>query len=143
MQHYYRRSREDCFDADGWFRTGDLVRTDADGFFYYVGRLSTMIKTAGANVSADEVERAIAKVTGGLTAHVVGVPDAQRGQLVGAVVVVPDGVAFDAAALRDRLKAELSAYKIPRRFLAVSRDQVPLLSSGKVDRRHLKKLLDA
>ncbi|OJZ73490.1 AMP-binding protein [Mycobacterium paraffinicum] len=143
MQCYYRRSREDCFDADGWFHTGDLVRADADGFFYYAGRLSTMIKTAGANVSADEVERAIAKVTGGLAAHVMGVPDAQRGQLVGAVVVVPDGAAFDEAALRDGLKTELSAYKIPRRFLALSRDQLPLLSSGKVDRQHLRKLLDA
>lgn len=143
MQGYYRRSREECFDADGWFHTGDLARVDADGFFYYVGRLSTMIKTAGANVSADEVERAIARVTGGLTAHVVGVPDAQRGQLVAAVVVVPDGAAFDEAALRDRLKAELSAYKIPRRFLVVSRAQLPLLASGKVDGQHLRKLLDA
>lgn len=143
MQRYYRRSREECFDADGWFHTGDLVRADADGFCYYAGRLSTMIKTAGANVSTDEVERAIAKVTGGLTAHVVGVPDARRGQLVGAVVVVPDRAAFDEAALRDGLKAELSAYKIPRRFLALSRDQLPLLSSGKVDIRRLRKLFDA
>ncbi|OBF96699.1 AMP-binding protein [Mycobacterium sp. 852014-52450_SCH5900713] len=143
MQRYYRRSREECFDADGWFHTGDLVRADADGFFYYVGRLSTMIKTAGANVSADEVERAIAKVAGGLTAHVVGVPDAQRGQLVAAVVVVPEGAAFDEAALRDGLKAELSAYKIPRRFLTLSRDQLPLLSSGKVDTRGLRELFDA
>lgn len=143
MQRYYGRSREECFDADGWFHTGDLVRVDADGFFYYVGRLSTMIKTAGANVSADEVERAIARVTGGLTAHVVGVPDAQRGELVAAVVAVPDGGAFDEAALRDRLRSELSAYKIPRRFLAVPRSQLPLLSSGKVDRARLRKLLDA
>ncbi|OBG90186.1 AMP-binding protein [Mycobacterium sp. E3251] len=143
MQGYYRRSREECFDADGWFRTGDLVRTDADGFFYYLGRISTMIKTAGANVSADEVERAIGRVTGGLTAHVVGVPDVQRGELVAAVVVVPDGAALDEAALRDGLKAELSAYKIPRRFIAVSRSQLPLLSSGKVDSRGLRALFDA
>ncbi|OBH81561.1 class I adenylate-forming enzyme family protein [Mycobacterium sp. E2989] len=142
MQRYYRRSREECFDADGWFHTGDLVRCDAEGFFYYVGRLSTMIKTAGANVSAEEVERAITKVTGGLAAHVTGVPDAQRGELVAAVVVVPDGATFDGAALRDRLKTELSAYKIPRRLLAVSRSQLPLLSSGKVDRAQLRKLLD-
>ncbi|OBB67873.1 class I adenylate-forming enzyme family protein [Mycobacterium sp. 852014-50255_SCH5639931] len=143
MQGYYRRSREECFDADGWFHTGDLVRADADGFFYYLGRLSTMIKTAGANVSADEVERAIGRVTGGLTAHVVGVPDARRGQLVAAAVVVPDGAALNEAALRDGLKAELSAYKIPRRLLAVSRSQLPLLSSGKVDTRGLRELFDA
>ncbi|WP_322859098.1 fatty acid--CoA ligase family protein [Mycobacterium europaeum] len=143
MQRYYGRSREQCFDADGWFHSGDLVRVDADGFFYYLGRLGTMIKTAGANVSAAEVERAIARVTGGLTAHVVGVPDARRGQLVAAAVVVPDGAAFDAAALRDRLKAELSSYKIPRRLVAVPRSQLPLLSSGKVDMRRLRYLLDA
>jgi len=144
MQRYYKRSREECFDADGWFHTGDLVRADDDGFFYFVGRRSAMIKTAGANVSADEVAKAIAKVTGGATAHVVGVPDAQRGQLVAAVIVAPDGsAAVDEAALRERLKAELSTYKIPRRFLALPPAEIPLLSSGKVDTRQLRKLFDA
>ena len=79
MQRYYKRSREECFDADGWFHTGDLVRIDDDGFVYFVGRLSAMIKTAGANVSAAEVEKAIAKVAG-TEAHVVGIPDAERGR---------------------------------------------------------------
>jgi acyl-CoA synthetase (AMP-forming)/AMP-acid ligase II len=144
MQGYYRRSREECFDADGWFHTGDLVRADADGFRYFVGRLSTMIKTAGANVSAAEVEKAIARVTGGTVAYVVGLENAERGQLVAAVIVQPDGsAAFQEAALRTRLKAELSAYKIPRRFLALPRAEIPLLSSGKVDTRQLKKLFDA
>jgi acyl-CoA synthetase (AMP-forming)/AMP-acid ligase II len=138
MQGYYKRSREDCFDADGWFHTGDLVRTDADGFFYFVGRRSTMIKTSGANVSAAEVEQAIARVTGA-QAHVVGVPDAERGELVAAVVVQPG---LDEAALRERLKAELSAYKIPKRFLALPAAEIPLLSSGKVDMRQLRKLFD-
>lgn len=142
MQGYYKRSREECFDADGWFHTGDLVRTDADGFMHFAGRLSTMIKTAGANVSPAEVEQAIAKF--GLAAHVVGIPDAERGELVAAVVVMPDAAdTFDEAVLRAQLKAELSAYKIPRRYLAVPRAQVPLLPSGKVDTRQLKKLFDA
>ncbi len=48
MQGYHKRSREECFDDDGWFHTGDLVRADDDGFVYFVGRLSAMIKTAGA-----------------------------------------------------------------------------------------------
>ena len=144
MQRYYKRSREECFDADGWFHTGDLVRADADGFFYFVGRLSTMVKTAGANVSAAEVEKAIAKVTGGMVAYVVGVADTERGQLVAAVIVQSDGsAAFDEAALRERLKAELSAYKIPRRFLTLRRAELPLLSSGKLDVQRLKKLFDA
>jgi acyl-CoA synthetase (AMP-forming)/AMP-acid ligase II len=139
MQGYYKQNREECFDADGWFHTGDLVRADDEGFMFFVGRLSTMIKTAGANVSAAEVERAIAKL--GMAAHVVGIPDAERGQLVAAVVVLPEGfAALDESALRDQLKTELSAYKIPKRIVALPRAQVPVLSSGKVDTQQLKKL---
>ncbi|MEB4210591.1 class I adenylate-forming enzyme family protein [Mycobacterium sp. 94-17] len=139
MQRYYKRSREESFDADGWFHSGDLVRVDADGICYFVGRLSAMIKTAGANVSAAEVEKAITRVTGA-QAHVVGVPDAQRGELVAAVVIQPD---FDEAAVRERLKGELSSYKIPKRFITLPPDEVPLLSSGKVDMRRLRELFDA
>ena len=78
MQHYHKRSREECFDADGWFHTGDLVRTDADGFHYYIGRRGSMIKSAGANVAPAEVEKAIAKASGGSTAYVFGIPDPDR-----------------------------------------------------------------
>jgi acyl-CoA synthetase (AMP-forming)/AMP-acid ligase II len=143
MQRYYKRSREECFDADGWFHTGDLVRTDADGFVYFVGRRSAMIKSAGANVSPPEVERAIAKATGGLSSYVLGIHDARRGQLVAAVIAIPDSSnAFDEAALRERLKSELSVYKIPSRFIAVPSADIPLLSSGKVDAQRLEKLFD-
>jgi acyl-CoA synthetase (AMP-forming)/AMP-acid ligase II len=142
MQRYYKRSREECFDADGWFHTGDLVRTDADGFVYFIGRRGAMIKTAGANVAPAEVERAIAKVTGGTVAHVLGLPDRERGQLVAAVVAVDDGADFDEAAVRERLKAELSAYKIPKRFAAVPCSNIPVLSSGKVDLAALQKVFD-
>lgn len=142
MQRYYQRGREECFDADGWFHTGDLVRTDDDGFMYFLGRRSTMIKTAGANVSAAEVERAFASL--GTTAHVLGIPDPQRGQLVAAVVVLRDGAdTLDVAALRAGLQSQLSAYKIPKRFAALPRSQLPVLPSGKVDTRRLKKLFDA
>jgi acyl-CoA synthetase (AMP-forming)/AMP-acid ligase II len=143
MQRYYKRSREECFDDDGWFHTGDLVRTDADGFVYFIGRRGAMIKTAGANVAPAEVERAIAKVTGGSVAHVLGLPDPERGQLVAAVVALEDGAEFDEAAVRKRLEAELSTYKIPKRFAAVSRSEIPVLSSGKVDLAALQKVFDA
>jgi len=143
MQRYYKRSREECFDDDGWFHTGDLVRTDADGFVYFLGRRGAMIKTAGANVAPAEVERAITKVTGGAVAHVLGLPDSERGQLVAAVVEVEDGVEFDEPAVRNRLNAELSSYKIPKRIAAVPRSDIPVLSSGKVDLVALQKVFDA
>ena len=122
MQRYYKRSREECFDADGWFHTGDLVRVDDDGFIYFVGRLSAMIKTAGANVSAAEVEKAIAKVTGGwwLTLSAFQTPNADRWW--------PRSSSYRTA-LRPSTKRhcasgsrrELSAYKIPKRFVALPR----------------------
>ena len=143
MQHYYKRSREESFDADGWFHTGDLVRTDDEGFVYFAGRRGAMIKTAGANVFPGEVEKAIAAVTDGLTAHVLGLPDPERGQIVAAAVIVTDGHEFDDTAVRQRLKTELSSYKIPRRFLALSPDELPLMSSGKVDLPRLRAMFDA
>ncbi|KUI20539.1 AMP-binding protein [Mycobacterium sp. GA-1285] len=142
MLRYHKRSREECFDVDGWFHTGDLVRTDADGFFYFIGRRGAMIKTAGANVAPAEVERAIAKVTDGVVAHVIGLPDAERGQIVAAVIAVEDGASFDEAGCRERLKSELSAYKIPRRFAAVPAARIPVLSSGKVDLSRLAEVFD-
>ncbi|ULE33304.1 class I adenylate-forming enzyme family protein [Mycobacterium sp. IDR2000157661] len=140
MQRYYKRSREECFDPDGWFHTGDLVRTDADGYVYFVGRRGAMIKTAGANVAPAEVERAIAKVTGGTVAHVMGLPDPQRGQVVAAVIVQEESTGFDEAVLRDRLAEVLSSYKIPRRFAVVA--AVPVMSSGKVDIARLAEVFD-
>jgi acyl-CoA synthetase (AMP-forming)/AMP-acid ligase II len=102
-----------------------------------------MIKTAGANVAPAEVERAIAKVADGTVAHVIGLPDPERGQLVAAVVALEDGAEFDEAAVRERLAAELSSYKIPKRYATVPRSDIPVLSSGKVDLAALQKLFDA
>jgi acyl-CoA synthetase (AMP-forming)/AMP-acid ligase II len=101
-----------------------------------------MINTAGANVAPAEVERAIAKVTGGTIAHVIGLPDPERGQLVAAVVALEDDTEFDEAAVRQRLRAELSAYKIPKRFAPVPRSDIPVLSSGKVDLAALQTVFD-
>lgn len=143
MQRYYRRSREECFDADGWLHTGDLAATDNDGFVYYIGRRGSMIKTAGANVSPGEVEQAIAKVTGGAVAHVFGIADPDRGQVVAAVVALDNGAELDETRLRRQLAAELSVYKIPKRFAALPTAQIPLLPSGKVDLQELTRFFDA
>ena len=135
------RGSDMVFDADGWFRTGDLVRTDSDGLFYFLGRAGSMIKTAGANVSPSEVEKALTRITG-CAAVVVGLPDSERGQIVAAVVQTEDPVGFDEAGVRAALRMELSAYKIPRVIAAVRPSAVPLLSSGKVDLHGLARLFD-
>ncbi|MFI5717738.1 class I adenylate-forming enzyme family protein [Nocardia sp. NPDC051750] len=143
MLGYHKRSREQSFEPDGWLRTGDLARVDAEGYVYFLGRRGSMIKTGGANVAPAEVEKAIATVTGGVAAHVLGLPDPERGQIVAAVLVAGDRAVPAAAALRDRLRTELSAYKIPRRFVTVPAADIPLRSSGKIDIHRLGELFDA
>jgi acyl-CoA synthetase (AMP-forming)/AMP-acid ligase II len=141
MEGYYGRERGETFGPDGWYRTGDQFTTDEDGFYYFRGRRGEMIKTAGANVSPREVEAAILEVTG-LTAHVVGLDDEARGQVVAAMIRVPAGQdGPDPGELRERLRARLSAYKVPRTIVLAADAEVPMMSSGKVDLRALKAAL--
>jgi acyl-CoA synthetase (AMP-forming)/AMP-acid ligase II len=142
MEGYYGRERHEVFDAEGWYRTGDVVVVDDDGFFYFRGRRGDMIKTSGANVSPREVEAAIHDLTG-LTAHVIGIADPARGQAVAAAIRVPAGRGVDLDALRERLAGRLSSYKVPRRFLLLEDAAVPMLASGKLDRAALEALFDA
>ncbi|ADP83051.1 class I adenylate-forming enzyme family protein [Pseudofrankia inefficax] len=142
MEGYYGRERHEVFDADGWFHTGDLFAVDDEGFYYFHGRRGDMIKTGGANVSPSEVEAVIRDVAG-LTAHVVGLEDPARGQIVAAAVRVPSGRGVDADELRGQLAARLSSYKVPRRFVLLADDEVPTMSSGKIDMPALKELLRA
>lgn len=146
MQGYYGRSREECFDPDGWFHTGDLVRRDNDAVYYFVGRAGAMIKTAGANVAPAEVEKVLAAALHATdptaVAHVIGLPDPERGQIVAAVVATESGTALDESAIRHTLRSELSSYKIPRRFVVLRHSDVPTLSSGKVDVPGLRRLFD-
>jgi acyl-CoA synthetase (AMP-forming)/AMP-acid ligase II len=138
MEGYYGRERYEVFTPDDWYRTGDLFHVDAEGFFFFTGRRGDMIKTAGANVSPREVEAAIAEVTG-LVAHVVGIDDPERGQRVAAAVRVPHGQEPpDREELHAALRERLSAYKVPRVVAMLRDDEVPMLSSGKLDARALK-----
>ena len=137
MQGMVRREREEIFDADGWYHTGDHVTLDAEGHITFHGRLGDVIKTAGANVSPMEVEAALRALPGVLEAHVVGMPDPARGQLV-AAAVVPDGsVELAADGLRAELRARLAAYKVPRRVEFFTKPELPYRATGKIDKRAL------
>jgi acyl-CoA synthetase (AMP-forming)/AMP-acid ligase II len=142
MEGYYGRERHDVFTPDEWFRTGDVFATDDEGFFYFRGRRGDMIKTAGANVSPREVEGVLRELTGCVLAIVLGLPDAQRGQIV-AAVVVDATTALDDDALHAALRERLSAYKVPRRILRLRMAEVPMLSSGKPDMPRVVECFDA
>jgi acyl-CoA synthetase (AMP-forming)/AMP-acid ligase II len=141
-QGLYKREREESFDADGYYHTGDGGWFDADGRLFFKGRNGEMIKTAGANVAPREVEIALEALPEVKLAAVVGVPDPVRGQLVVAAVVAEPGHRVDPDAVRTRLRGELSAYKVPRHLFVLPHDEFPLTDSGKVHKQRLLELLE-
>lgn len=118
---------------DGWFDTGDLARTDEDGFFYIAGREKEMFISGGENVYPAEVENAILGFDPVAEVAVVGVPDPRWGE-VGLAVVVPDPAlgldGFDVEAVREHCRTHLAKFKVPKRFEVVS--ELPKNTSGKV-----------
>lgn len=135
MRGLYKREAAEVFDADGWYRTGDRGYF-RDGWFFFTGRQTDLIKTGGSSVAPAEVERSLMSHDEVRLAFVVGIPDDVLGQQVIALVV-PHGPAPDGEALRQRLREDLASYKVPARVLVISAAQVPWLSSQKADRRAL------
>jgi acyl-CoA synthetase (AMP-forming)/AMP-acid ligase II len=138
MLGLYKRERSEVFTADGWYRTGDGGWLDADGHFFFTGRLGQMIKSGGRNVAPAQVEQVLEEQKEVRRAIVVGVPSASRGEDVAAAVVVEPGAVVTAEELQERLRAELAPYEVPRHIAVLSDDaELPWLDSGKVDRRTL------
>jgi acyl-CoA synthetase (AMP-forming)/AMP-acid ligase II len=133
--------RADVFTVDGFLRTGDLgVRHGRRVSF--LGRIGDMIKTSGANVSPPEVERELQSLDGVAAAHVVGLDDNKRGQVVAAAVVRVPGSTLTADDIRARLRERLSVYKVPRAIVFFdSSDQVPMTPTMKVRKRELAELI--
>jgi len=141
MQGLHKVEREDTFDRDGFYHTGDGGYLDEGGVLFFQSRLGDLIKTAGANVSPREVELSIEASPEVQAAFVVGLPDPVRGQIVAAAVVLAPGRELGEAELRRRLRADLSAYKVPRHLCFAAKAELPFTDSGKIDRRRLAALL--
>jgi acyl-CoA synthetase (AMP-forming)/AMP-acid ligase II len=136
MRGYYGHDPRSCFDADGFFHTGDLGRVDADGALHFVGRLRDVIKSGGANVAAAEVEAVLLSHPAVAAAHAVGVPDAAHGERVAAFVVLKTAVAPDVLVAHARER--LASYKVPRFVWVRREDELPEKGSGKVDKARLR-----
>ena len=119
-----------------WFRTGDIVSIDADGFVRIVDRIKELIITGGFNVSPSEVEEAIRAHADVEDCAVVGLPDEHSGEQVVAVVVLKPGATFDENGIRDHARGALAAYKVPKRV--VQADDLPRSLIGKVLRREVR-----
>lgn len=120
--------------VDGWFRTGDLARTDAQGRFYLVGRTKDMIRRSGENIAAREVEEVLLTHPAVSLAAVVGVRDELRGEEVRAYVVAD----ADAAELAAYCAARLAAFKVPRYWSF--HEDLPRTASERVEKARLASL---
>ena len=122
-------------DADGWFHTGDVARTDEDGFYYIVDRKKDMFISGGENVYPVEIERALYEHPAVHQCAVIGIPDEKWGQVGRAFVVLRPGQAATADELLGHLRARLARYKVPKSV--VIQGSLPTSPAGKILKREL------
>ncbi len=119
-----------------WFDTGDYGRIDEDGNLYIEARRTDIIITGGQNVSASDVEAALLKISGIVDVGVTGVPDAEWGQkLVALVVTAHQEPRMGSKSLREFLSTRLPGYQIPKEIIAVN--EIPRTELGKIRRKEL------
>lgn len=138
---YWRneQSTAEAFTGDGFFRTGDLVRLDEDGFFFIVDRCKDMYISGGENVYPAEIETVLRGHAEVEEAAVVGVPDTRWGEVGHAFVVLCPGATADEEGLLFACEAALARYKLPRRIHVLT--EMPRTGSGKIAKPELRKLV--
>ena len=132
---YLGNARQKNYVKDGWNYTGDAYLMDADGYFYYHARTDDMIISAGYNIASPEVEEALMQHPAVAECGVIGAPDAERGQIVKAFVVLRPGHEEGDAmikTLQDFVKQTVAPYKYPRAIVFI--DKLPRTQTGKLQR---------
>jgi acyl-CoA synthetase (AMP-forming)/AMP-acid ligase II len=119
-----------------WFSTGDLGTIDNEGVVSIIGRIKEVIRTGGKSVQPDEVEAALRQHPGVEEASVVGIPDAEWGEMVTALVVAAPGALLDEQALKDHCARSLSAHKRPKLIQVVQ--ELPKSHYGKIQRSKVR-----
>jgi acetyl-CoA synthetase len=122
-----------------WCRTGDLAKRDADGYLWYQGRADDMFKAAGYRIGPGEIENCLLKHPAVVNVAVIPKPDAERGNVVKAFVVLASGVAGDAAlveGLQQHVRGKLAPYEYPKEIEFIA--ELPMTTTGKVQRRVLR-----
>jgi crotonobetaine/carnitine-CoA ligase len=122
--------------SDGWLRTGDHVRMDDDGYFYFVDRSKDMIKRAGENVAASEIETVVNTHPSVFESAAIGVPDAVRDEAIKVYVVLADGADATDEELKEWCATRLARFKVPSYIEFV--DSLPRTSVGKIQRAALR-----
>jgi len=140
MEGYYgnERATRETIERDGWLHTGDLARTDKEGYIFVVDRKKDMILTAGYNVYPAELERVVAAHPAVAMVAVGSQPDELKGEIAKAYIVLKTGADVDEESILSFCRERLAAYKVPRRVQFVA--DLPKTSTGKIMRRQLRTL---
>jgi malonyl-CoA/methylmalonyl-CoA synthetase len=138
FQGYWRMPEKTAeeFTADGWFKTGDVGQLDAHGRLTLIGRSKDLVISGGYNVYPAEVEGYLNELAGIEESAVIGVPHADFGEAVVAVVVAVPGARIDATACIGALKERIAAFKVPKQIIVI--DQLPRNAMGKVQKARLR-----
>ncbi len=140
MRGYYKVAPELVFDAKGFFHSQDGGSFDADGYLYWTGRLSNLIKTGGANVSPLEIQKHLEGYPGMGAGLVVGVPHPVLGEVIVLCAFPTEGSELDPDAVENFLRDRLAAYKRPRLILIFSEDEVSFTGNQKIQVGPLREL---
>ena len=143
MDGLYKRERQTVFDEEGLYPTGDLCTLDEDGYLYFTGRAREMVKVHGANVAPLEVEAVLDAMDEIERSAVVGLPIGDGDSLLVAAVTPRGSANIDEATLLQRLKGQLSSYKVPKRIFFMTEDELPVTGSGKIKKPELAEQLGA
>src|SRR4029077_14029325 len=125
--------------ADSWCRTGDMAVVDADGYLWYQGRADDVFKSAGYRIGPSEIENCLVKHAAVANAAVVPTPDAERGNLVKAFIVLTPGVTPSKdleIEIQEHVRGQLAPYEYPKEIEFL--DALPMTTTGKVQRRVLR-----
>ncbi|MFV0457573.1 MAG: long-chain-fatty-acid--CoA ligase [Actinomycetales bacterium] len=137
MKGYWNKPDETAavMSDDGWFRTGDIGRTDSDGFFFIVDRKKDLVIRGGFNVYPREIEEVLYEHPDVAEAAVIGIPHAELGEEIGAAVVLRPGSDVAVDDLRSFVRERVAPYKYPRVVWLL--DSLPKSSTGKVLKREI------
>jgi fatty-acyl-CoA synthase len=125
---------------DGFMRSGDLARIDANGYVSITGRAKEMIIRGGENIFPAEIENAVRELPAVADVAVIGVPDSRYGEVCCAYVRLAEGASLTHEEVREQLAGQVARYKIPAHLRVL--DELPLTPSGKVQKFKLKELFD-
>ena len=121
---------------DGWLYTGDLVKQDAEGYYWFAGRKKELIIRGGSNISPQEVEAVLYQHPAVVEAGVIGIPDETWGEVVVAYVAKKEGVSATEAELIEFAKKQIAVHKVPEKVVFLP--SLPKSAVGKIQRRALK-----